>query len=116
MEQINQLKKMRDEALGRLQFNPDYKLLISLDRLIREIEQLLNDPSKHASSSVTSTSSSSHSSDTKKAASDIDAAFDKIANDLKEEVEGSKSDDVNSDIKAAMSGNGSSSQASAAAK
>ena len=38
MEQIEQLKTMRDEALGRLQLNPDYKLVTSLDALISDLE------------------------------------------------------------------------------
>ena len=38
MEHIKQLKTIRDEALSRLQTNPDYKLLTSLDSLIIELE------------------------------------------------------------------------------
>ena len=38
MEQIEQLKTMRDEALARLQLNPDYKLVTSLDALISDLE------------------------------------------------------------------------------
>ncbi len=38
MEQIQQLKTMRDEALERLQINPDYKLVTSLDTLIGDLE------------------------------------------------------------------------------
>lgn len=38
MEQINQLKTMRDDAFIRLQSIPDYKLLTSLDSLIIELE------------------------------------------------------------------------------
>ncbi len=38
MEHIKQLKSIRDDALTRLQTNPDYKLLTSLDSLIVELE------------------------------------------------------------------------------
>ena len=38
MEAITQLKTLRDEALHRLQGNPDYKLLTSLDGLITDLE------------------------------------------------------------------------------
>ena len=38
MEHIKQLKTIRDDALTRLQSNPDYKLLTSLDSLIVELE------------------------------------------------------------------------------
>jgi len=38
MEQIEQLKTMRDAALERLQANPDYKLVTSLDALIVDLE------------------------------------------------------------------------------
>jgi len=41
MEQIIQLKSMRDEALERLQNNPDFKLVNSLDSLIRDLEAVL---------------------------------------------------------------------------
>ena len=38
MEQIKQLIEMRDAALTRLQSNPDYKLVTSLDALISDLE------------------------------------------------------------------------------
>ena len=38
MEQIEQLKIMRNEALGRLRGNPDYKLANSLDALIKDLQ------------------------------------------------------------------------------
>lgn len=38
MHNIEQLRTIRDEALGRLQANTDYKLLTSLDSLIVELE------------------------------------------------------------------------------
>lgn len=41
MEQIIQLKSMRDAALDRLQNNPDFKLVNSLDALIRDLETVL---------------------------------------------------------------------------
>lgn len=53
MEQIIQLKTMRDEALVRLQNNPDYKLVNSLDALIQDLESVLL-PTVGASSSLVS--------------------------------------------------------------
>lgn len=44
MEQINQLKTMRDDALIRLQANPDYRLLTSLDQLIVDLETVVEPP------------------------------------------------------------------------
>lgn len=44
MEQINQLKTIRDEALTRLQANADYRLLISLDQLIVDLETVAQPP------------------------------------------------------------------------
>ena len=41
MEQIEQLKAMRAEALQRLQLNPDYKLANSLEALIDDLEDFL---------------------------------------------------------------------------
>ncbi len=41
MEQVIQLKTMRDEALARLQLNPDFKLVNSLDALIKDLETVL---------------------------------------------------------------------------
>ncbi|MDJ0615008.1 MAG: hypothetical protein QNJ29_15170 [Rhizobiaceae bacterium] len=41
MEQINQLRTMRDDALIRLQANPDYRLLTSLDQLIVDLETVV---------------------------------------------------------------------------
>ena len=41
MEQIAQLKTMRDDALERLQINPDFKLVNSLDALISDLESVL---------------------------------------------------------------------------
>ena len=40
MEQINQLKTMRDEALLRLRSNPDFKLVNSLEALIEDLEKV----------------------------------------------------------------------------
>lgn len=41
MHNIQQLKSIRDEAFQRLQTNPDYKLLTSLDSLIIELEGVI---------------------------------------------------------------------------
>ncbi len=41
MEQIVQLRTMRDEALERLQANPDFKLVNSLDALIKDLEAVV---------------------------------------------------------------------------
>ena len=41
MEQIVQLKAMRDAALERLQVSPDFKLVNSLDALISDLEAVM---------------------------------------------------------------------------
>lgn len=41
MEQIEQLKKMRDDALARLEASADYKLVNSLGALIEDLEEAL---------------------------------------------------------------------------
>ncbi|MCF6321780.1 MAG: hypothetical protein L3J32_08450 [Rhizobiaceae bacterium] len=42
MEQVIQLKTIRDEALARLQLNADFKLVNSLDALIKDLEAVLS--------------------------------------------------------------------------
>ena len=59
MEQINQLRTMRDDALIRLQANPDYRLLTSLDQLIVDLETVI-DPSR-GGLSVIATRNENHS-------------------------------------------------------
>jgi hypothetical protein len=39
MEQIKQLKEMRDAAKARIEATPDYKLMTSLDALIADLEK-----------------------------------------------------------------------------
>lgn len=41
MDQVNQLKSMRDEAWVRVKATPDYKLATSLDSLISDLESAL---------------------------------------------------------------------------
>lgn len=54
MEQIKQLIEMRDAALTRLQSNPDYKLVTSLDALISDLEGVTAEvPAATAAESVT---------------------------------------------------------------
>ncbi len=60
MEQINQLKTMRDDALARLQANPDYRLLISLDQLIVDLETVVQ-PARNGFSVVETKAAKSHS-------------------------------------------------------
>lgn len=76
MEHIKQLKSIRDEALTRLQTNPDYKLLTSLDSLIVELEGVTA-LAELAEKSVTPTPPSKQAN-TKDKADSIDAAFDKL--------------------------------------
>ena len=40
MEAIEQLKTLRNDALQRLQGNPDYKVLTSLDNLLSDLESV----------------------------------------------------------------------------
>jgi len=76
MEHIKQLKSIRDEALTRLQTNPDYKLLTSLDSLIVELEGVTA-IADLAEKSVTPTPSVKQAN-TKDKADSIEAAFDKL--------------------------------------
>ena len=57
MEQIKQLRTMRDDALIRLQANPDYRLLTSLDQLIVDLETVV-DPSRSGLSVVSANTES----------------------------------------------------------
>lgn len=44
MEQIKQLRQMRDEAQARIEALPDYKLVTSLDVLIADLEEAFGSP------------------------------------------------------------------------
>ena len=44
MEQIKQLQAMRDSALERLQSSPDFRLVNSLDVLIKDLEAVITAP------------------------------------------------------------------------
>lgn len=77
MEHIKQLKTIRDEALSRLQTNPDYKLLTSLDSLIVELEGVTT-LAELAEKSITSTASGKVEP-TKDKADTLEQAFDKLS-------------------------------------
>lgn len=76
MEHIKQLKSIRDEALTRLQTNPDYKLLTSLDSLIVELEGVTA-LAELAEKSVAS-KNTTNDQFTKDKAETLDDAFDKL--------------------------------------
>lgn len=76
MEHIKQLKTIRDAALNRLQTNPDYKLLTSLDSLIVELEGVTALAELAEKSVATTTTKSSNSKDKPET---LDEAFDKIS-------------------------------------
>ena len=87
MEQIKQLKQMRDEAFARLQTNPDYKLLTSLDDLIVDLEGVTAIAELAEKSVAEELSKTSGKQDgdkgAKKTADSLDAAFDKLNKDTK---------------------------------
>lgn len=100
MEQIDQLKTMRDEALERLETNPDFKLLTSLDALIVELEAVLA-PADTASANL-QTVADLEAAIAKEAATEeadpdmggieesiaenVNEAFEKISAEMKEET------------------------------
>lgn len=58
MDQIEQLRKMREEALQRLQANPDFKLANSLDSLIQDLEAITASAAKTPASEAVAESAS----------------------------------------------------------
>ncbi len=84
MQQVTQLKSIRDEALTRLQNNPDYKLMTSLDSLIIELEGVTA-LAELAEKSVTkeTTSNVITSQKLKKDTQAIDEAFENLVTNKK---------------------------------
>ncbi len=81
MEEIKQLKAMRDDAFIRLQSIPDYKLLTSLDNIIIELEGVSTiaelaqtNIEKHTKPKTVSTPVKFE----KKVSQSLDEAFDKL--------------------------------------
>ncbi len=99
MEQIIQLKTMRDEALERLQNNPDFKLVNSLDALIRDLEAVL---AAGESASVNTDAKSEAAADVpamdKKADAGSDSSDDMVANDAPASDEGALDSGVEAEI------------------
>ncbi|MGI9351489.1 MAG: hypothetical protein ACR2O3_07990 [Rhizobiaceae bacterium] len=93
MEPIKQLKTLRDEALHRLQGNPDYKLLTSLDDLIIDLEGVTktNRPKFMIIDEVDETEDEP-TLDSKEADS-VDEAFEKISAELDDEDEAENTDE-----------------------
>lgn len=89
MEQINQLKTMRDDALARLQGNQDYRLLTSLDQLIVDLETVAT-PSRSGFSVVETPKSPNHKS------------VDDVIEQMSAELDGS-TDDEKTDAKISFS-------------
>jgi len=82
MEQISQLKTMRDDALIRLQANPDYRLLTSLDQLIVDLETVV-EPSRSGLSVISA-----------KAESQQKAKVDDVIDKMNAELNGSVAEAV----------------------
>lgn len=101
MEHIKQLKSIRDEALTRLQTNPDYKLLTSLDSLIVELEGVTA-LAELAEKSVT-TSTTPKPANTKEKSDTLDAAFDKLNTAKKANGTGSSVVDLSDEINGGVS-------------
>jgi len=83
MEHIKQLKSIRDAARGRLENNPDYKMLTSLDNLIVELEGVsaiaeLAEKSVNQEKLETSVKSGSTPKPETKPVQTLDQAFDTL--------------------------------------
>jgi len=99
MEQIKQLKTIRDDALGRLHNNPDYKLLTSLDTLIIELEgvtALAELAEKSVSQQITSKTPNAKEDDKKPQS--LDQAFDKLNSAKKTNGSGGSVVDLSEEI------------------
>ena len=96
MQQIKQLKTIRDEALSRLQTNPDYKLLTSLDSLIIELEGVTA-LAELAEKSITSTATIK-AEGTKEKADTLEQAFDKLSTTKKTNGTGGSVVDLSDEI------------------
>lgn len=98
MEQIAQLKEMRDDALARLQYNPDYKLLVSLDRLIRDLDHLIKGeaPSGSFGSVLPMVNKDKPKSETSHRP-DQTSARSSVSEDLEAVIDAIDEDDVNDD-------------------
>lgn len=91
MEPITQLKSLRDEALHRLQANPDYKLLTSLDSLIVDLESVAN-PGRPKFMIVDE--DSDDTTETEPTRTDtVDEAYEKITAELEADDDAEESDD-----------------------
>lgn len=101
MEHIKQLKTIRDEALGRLQTNPDYKLLTSLDTLIIELEGVTA-LAALAEKSVSNTITAQHTSSKEKTET-LDDAFDKLNASKKTNGTGASVMDLSDEINGGVS-------------
>lgn len=90
MEHIKQLKSIRDEALFRLQANPDYKLLTSLDSLIVELEGVTAIAELAEKSVAKEISSKPNSTKGDLSSNTLDHAFEKLGSNKKTNGTGSR--------------------------
>lgn len=67
MDQVNQLKTMRDDAWSRIKSTPDYKLATSLDALITDLEAALSGEAGKSESSLSGDDEESDPTSEKKA-------------------------------------------------
>jgi len=104
MEHIKQLKNIRDESLTRLQSNPDYKLLTSLDNLIVELEGVTA-IAELAEKSVTKNTISKPAMNIHddKTTQDLDSAFEKLNTAKKSNGNGSSVVDLTDEINGGVS-------------
>lgn len=99
MEQIKQLKTIRDEALNRLQTNPDYKLLTSLDSLIIELDGVaaIAELAEKNATKASSPNLISNKDDVKNPQT-LDQAFDKLNTSKKSNGTGASVVDLSDEI------------------
>ena len=97
MDEVKQLKTIRDDALLRLHANPDYKLFVALDTLITELEEIIAVISAGPELKVVETTDESSKQDEEgeeeTAYEDVDDAFDKISAELDGEAKIDLEDD-----------------------
>lgn len=100
MDQVNQLKTMRDDAWARIRAMPDYKLATSLDSLISDLESALVGKSSKSGKSDSDKEESESASDDAVEPSSVGAATFKGATeaDKAEKAAEEIEDDVMSEL------------------
>ncbi len=99
MEQLEQLKHMRDEARKRIAATADYKLATSLDSLIADLEEVLGVPSDDGEGAE---GTDDAEADIEPAAASEETTTEVVVEVAEETVEEAKSEDDVSDLSRAL--------------